>query len=161
MLMKAPLSSQEYWIASEPRGAAFETLLSYCAAVGSYCSLVDQFPHSKKGREARERFLETAKPYLLRIDDVSSWPGSGVLKGTAPLWRFTMGSGLNDLLVAQSKGLYDFQAPKLPEDLAVYRADGSVLLGSVAHEHMGWMNLTDEEKADRWLGLVELRSRGG
>jgi hypothetical protein len=60
-------------------------------------------------------------------------------------------------LVTQSKGLYDFQAPKLPEDLAVYRTDGSVLLGSVAHEHMGWMNLTADEKADRRLGLVELR----
>ena len=74
-----------------------------------------------------------------------------------PLWKFKLDVGLVDLLLVQSKGLYDFLTPKLPEDLAVYRQDGSVLLGSVAHEHMGWMNLTVEEKADRRLGLVELR----
>lgn len=101
-----------------------------------------------------------ANPHLLGINDVNSWPGTGGLKRTVPLWRFAMGAGLVDLLVVQAKGLYDFQAPKLPEDLAVYRADGSVLLVSVAHEHMGWMNLTAEEKADSRLGLVELRSRG-
>ena len=72
-----------------------------------------------------------------------------------------MGADLLDLLLAQSMGLYDFQASKLlPEDFAAYRADGSVLLGSVAHEHMGWMNLTADEKADRRLGLVELKPKG-
>lgn len=158
--MKAVPPSQEYWFASEPRGPALEALLGYCAAMGSYCSLVDTFPHSKKGREARERFLLAAKPHLLGIDDVSDWPGSGVIKGTVPLWRFTMGAGLLDVLVAESKGLYDLRAPKLPEDLAVYRSDASVLLGSVAHEHMAWMNLTADERDDRRLGLVELRPKG-
>lgn len=150
-------SSQEYWIASEPRGSALETLLNYGVAVGSYCSLVDRFPQSRKGREARERFLTEAWPDLLGIDDVTSWPGTGGHKGTVPLWRFALSSGLLNLLTAAAKGLYDFRTPKLPEDLAIYRADGSVLLGSVAHEHMGWMNLTADEKADPRLGLVELR----
>ena len=66
-----------------------------------------------------------------------------------------------ELLLSAAKGLYDFQPPKLPEDLAIYRSDGSVLLGSVAHEHLGWMNLTVEERNDPRLGLVELRLRDG
>ena len=74
-----------------------------------------------------------------------------------PLWRFSIGADLLDLLVAQSNGLYQFRSPKLPEELAVYRSDGSVLLGSAAHGFMGWMNFTAEEKADRRLGVVELR----
>lgn len=60
------------------------------------------------------------------------------------------------MLLATAKGLYDFQAPKLPEDLVVYREDGSVLLGSVAHERMAWMNLAANEINDVRLGLVEL-----
>ena len=80
-----------------------------------------------------------------------------MIKGTVPLWSFRLAPGLVDLLLAQARGLYGFQAPRLPEDLAVYRADGSVLLGSVAHEHMAWMNLTDEEAADPPLGLVDLQ----
>lgn len=101
-----------------------------------------------------------AKPHMLGIDDVSTCHGSGVSKGKTPVWRFAMDASLLELLTAQSQGLYDFQAPKLPEDLAIYRSDGSVLLGSVAHEHMGWMNLTVDEHVDRRLGLVELRPRG-
>jgi hypothetical protein len=155
--MNAQSPSQEYWIASEPRGPALEALLNYAVAVGSYCSFVDLFPKNKKGREAKEGFLMHARPNLLGISDVSSWPGTGDFKGTVPLWRFTMCAGLVDLLTAVAKGLYDFRSPKLPEDLAVYRADGSVLLGSVAHEHIGWMNLTADEMADPRLGLVELR----
>lgn len=153
-------SSIEWWIASEPRGPAFEGLLRYCREIGSHCSLVDLFPRSKNGRAARERFLSLAKPHLLAIDDVSSWPGGGVVKGTAPLWKFTLSEDLLGLLVTVAKGLYDLRSPNLPEDFAVYRADGSVLLGSVAHEHSGWMNLTADEQADRRLGLVELRRRG-
>ena len=157
--MTAPPPFQEYRIASEPRGPALEALLSYSAAVGSYCSLTDQFPRNKKGQEARERFLNCAKPNLLGIDDVNTWPGT-IVNGTVPLWRFRMGADLIDLLCTQSKGLFDFQASKLlPEDFAAYRSDGSVLLGSVAHEHMGWMNLTADERADRRLGLVELRPK--
>ena len=72
-----------------------------------------------------------------------------------------MEPGLLDLLLANAKGLYAFQPPKLPEDFAVYRADGSVFLGSVAHEHIGWMSLNDDDREDPRLGLVELRPRDG
>jgi hypothetical protein len=102
------------------------------------------------------QFFERVGPWLIAIDEVDRWPGSGVIKGTVALYKYRLESGLVDLLLSTSKGLYDFQAPKLPEDLAIYRADGSVLLGSVAHEHLGWMNLTADEKADSRLGLVEL-----
>jgi hypothetical protein len=158
--MPAASPLREYAVWSEPRGPAFEALLSYCAAMGGHCSLVDNFPRSKKGREARARFFESARPHLIGIDDVDRWPGSGLLKGTAPLWKYRLAAGLLDLLLRRSKGLYDFQAPRLPEDLAVYRPDGSVLLGSVAHEHMAWMNLTAGEREDGRLGLVELRFTG-
>jgi hypothetical protein len=159
MTTASPL--REYTIWSEPRGPAFEALLNYCAAMGSHCSLVDTFPHSKKGREAREHFFQSAKPHLIGVDNVDRWPGNGVFKGTVPLWRYRLEAGLLDLLLSRSKGLYGFRAPKLPEDLAAYRRDGSVLLGSVAHEHMGWMNLTAQEGEDPRLALVELRFKEG
>ena len=153
-------SQQRYIIRAEPRGPAFKALLKYCAAMGSYCSLVDNFPRSKKGREASEHFFESAKPSLIGVDDVHEWPGTGPSKGTVPLWKFRLEPGMLDLMIARSRGLYGFQTPKLPEDLAVYRADGSVLIGSVAHEHIGWMNLTAEEREDGRLGLVDLRVMG-
>lgn len=118
--MNPPPASRDYRIAAEPRGPALEALLDYCAAVGSCCSLVDQFPQSKKGRAARERFLSAAQSHLLGIEDVSNWPGTPRVRGTVQLWKFAMDAGMRDVLVAQAKGLYDFRTPKLPEDLAVY-----------------------------------------
>lgn len=158
--MPAASPLREYAVWSEPRGPAFEALLNYCASMAGHCCLVDKFPRSKNGRDARARFFESAKPHLIGVDDVDRWPGSGLLKGTVPLWNYRLEAGLLGLLLSRSKGLYDFQAPRLPEDMAVYRPDGSLLLGSVAHEHMAWMNLTADEKEDRRLGLVELRFTG-
>jgi hypothetical protein len=149
----------EYRIVSEPRGPAFEALLTWCAAVGTSCSLADAGTLKKFG-PLRERLLDRARPWLIGVDDVDRWPGNGVIKGTVPLWRFRLEPGLVELLLAHAKGLYAFFSPKLPEDLAIYRSDGSVLLASVAHEHLGWMYLSAEEKADRGLGLVELHPTG-
>ena len=158
--MTAASPLRDYTIRSEPRGTAFEALLAYCAATGSYCSLVDRFPRSKRGREASAQFFQGAEPYLLGIDEVERWPGDGPYKGHAPHWKYRLEPGLLALLRARATGLYGFQGPRLPEDLAVHRADGSVLLGSVAHEHTSWMTLSAGEKDDPRLGLVELRLQG-
>ncbi len=123
--------------------------------MGSHCSLIDQFPPSVKGRAARAQFLEQSAGCLIATEETQRWPGGGTIKGTTSLWKFRLEPTLRDLLLARAKGLYRLLSPRLPEDLAVYREDGSVLLGSVAHEHMAWMNLTDHERADPRLGLVD------
>ncbi len=158
--MEAVSKRLEYRIASEPRGPAFEALLNYCAATGRHCSLVGGLPRSKKHQAVREQFFEPAEPFLIAVEDVSRWPGGGILKCTVPLWKYRLEPGLVGLLTAQAKGLYSFHQSRLPEDLAVYRSDGSVLLASVAHEHLAWMYLTAAEKADHRLGLVELHPTG-
>jgi len=144
----------EFRIKSEPRGPAFEALLNYCTDVGLSGSLVDRFPSSRKGRDARERFLQLIRPQLMGIEAVTGWPGTSE-QGATPLMRFSLDKMLVSSLSELAKGLYQFHSPNLPEDLAVYRADGSVLLGSVAHEHLGWMLLSDAERADNRLGLVD------
>jgi hypothetical protein len=156
----------EFRIVSEPRGPAYEALLRYCADKGEFCSLVDLFPKSKKWQSARNAFLRQAEPHLLGVEQVDRWPlgtteGGGIQGSAVPLWRFALAPAMVELLATTPRGLYGWTArAKLPEDLAVYKKDGSVLLGTVAHEHIGWMNLTPEEAADRRLGLVELeRSR--
>jgi hypothetical protein len=63
--------------------------------------MVDMFPHSKKGREARDRFFLAVKPHLLGIDDVTTWPGSGVGKGT-----------LIDKLLKEHPNLFGFSVRK-------------------------------------------------
>lgn len=156
------MKTTEFRIVSEPRGPAYEALLDYCATAGGFCSLVDLFPKSKKWQSARADFLRKAEPYLLGMEDTDRWPlgtanGGGISGETVRVWKLSIAPPMIAILQATPRGLYGWTArAKLPEDLAVYRRDGSVLLGTVAHEHIGWMNLTTNEASDPRLGLVEL-----
>jgi hypothetical protein len=43
------------------------------------------------------------------------------------------------------EGLYEWQQPERPEDLALLRRDGTPLLGSSAHERDGFLVLDEDE----------------
>ena len=150
-----------YRIVSEPRGPAYEALVIFCFAAGSSCTLADLFPSSRAGRQARADFLGQAQPYLETTIAAERWPlgepETGDPKRPTPLWRFPLTEGLMQMFLNGPHRLYGWKAPKFPEDLAVYRKDDSVLLGTVAHEHIGWLNLSSEEAADVRLGLLELQ----
>ncbi len=150
-----------YRIVSEPRGPAYEALVHYCVAAGSSCTLADLFSSSRAGRQARADFLGQALPCLETTIAAERWPlgepETGDPKSPTPLWRFALTERLTPVLLSGPRRLYGWKAPRFPEDLAVYRKDGSVLLGAVAHEHIGWLNLSSEEAADVRLGLLELQ----
>lgn len=149
-----------YRIIGEPQRQSYEALIRYCAAEGAFGTLVDQFWTTKAGKAARASFLARAGPYLKAVEIVERWPlnepQSGCAGRPVPLWRFDLTDEMIGLLVECPRGLYGWLNPKLPEDLAVYRIDGSVLLGTVAHEHIGWMNLTSKEASDVRLNQVQL-----
>jgi hypothetical protein len=63
----------------------------------------------------------------------------------ATVLRFAMNMAVQDELIGASDGLYGWQQPALPEDLALLRDDGTVILGSICHEHDAYLELSDEE----------------
>ena len=150
-----------YRIVAEPRGSSYEALVRYCVAEGEFCTLADLFPKSKAGRNARSEFLDHAQSNLKTIEVAGRWPlgepETGDPSKPTPLWRFALTGSMAGSLLNGPRGLYGWKSPKFPEDLAVYRKDGSVLLGTVAHEQIGWMNLSLQEAADVRLGLIELQ----
>lgn len=151
-----------YRIVSEPRGPAYEALIRYCAAEGATGTLADLFPKSRAGEQARAEFIKRAEPDLIATELAGRWPLGEPQTGNpakpTPLWRFGLGGSVLDFLLDGPRGLYRWKAPKFPEDLAIYRTDGTVLLGTVAHENIGWMNLLGPEVLDPRLGLVELQA---
>ncbi len=107
--MGAVSARLEYRIVSEPRGPGFEVLLTWCAATDGTCSLTDTFGHSKKFGPARDRFFDSARPWLIGVDDVDRWPGTGLPRGTLPLWKYRLEAGLvqiNQNLVVQANLSY-------------------------------------------------------
>jgi hypothetical protein len=150
---------RRYRIVSEPRRQSLDALLAFCAAHGAYGTLVDLFPSSAKGISARMDFLAIAEPYL-EFGSVDRWPlgepENGSVGHSLPLWKFPLTSSFVDILAAKARSLYDWKSPKLPEDLAIYRENGTVLLGTVSHECIGWLNLSSQEASSPQLGLVEI-----
>lgn len=161
MIAQKPMGDvrHAFRIVSEPRGAAYEAIIDYCASKGEFGTLIDMFPNSRAGRAARTSFLERTEQHLT-ITLVERWPLTEPETGSPghprPLWKFKLVDAVIDALLDAPCGLFDWKSPKLPEDLAIYRKDGSVLLGTVVHEHIGWMNLSRLEAAETRLGLIEL-----
>ena len=98
---------------------------------------------------------------LAVIDDLASemvavernqhaWPGTlKILSADATRYMFRLSSGSLEILAGNARTLFDWQNPRLPEDLHFMRLDHSPVLGTIAHEDYAWLELSDEEAA-RW-----------
>jgi len=137
-----------YDILEEVEGPSYDALLDFCGRHGRSCSLVVRQDDGE--RESIVRFLQTAQPHLLHVGSQSEWPGTRLSGHSAAVYRYRLSDDLVSLLKTRSRALFDWIAissanRELPEDLAVYRADGSVLLGSTAQECEAWFEFTAEE----------------
>jgi hypothetical protein len=148
----------EYWVKSPPRRQAYQQLIDFCIDNATVACLIDRFDQNRKAQAARQRVIGLLGSHLVAEDLVTSWPGSGSDKPVG-LWQLRADRDLADILKLLASGLDDWQSPNLPEDLHFYRAEGSILLGSVAHEEMAWMKLDKQEATSPALGLIELELR--
>jgi len=72
-------------------------------------------------------------PFLISELKTSSWPGTELFGGFATLKKYSV-SPESIALLNEVKSVYDWLAPKYPEDLAFYK-NGKVLFWSIAHEN--------------------------
>jgi hypothetical protein len=134
-----------YDFLNEPRGAFFKALLDASSKLASHFGLVLQPYGSQWSSEANE-LMTKLEPHLILNQDVSSWPGTQLASGFVyqrNLYRVN-GESIAALLDV-ADGLFDFVGPALLEDLHFLRADGSVLLGTLAQEGVAWMELNEDE----------------
>jgi len=114
------------------------------------------------------RALETFRrlePFLITSRRSNSWPGTTVGTVDQPstpgplVLEYQLVPVSLQILTSRAKGLYDWTAPELPEDLALLRPDTSVWLGSIAHERDAWLELTEPEwkelqQIEPWIAAV-------
>lgn len=137
-----------YWIAQPPDNEAYRLLLDFCAnRCAEYSVVINK--RALPSQEAFE-FLEQAKPFLLSEKQQPSWPGGGTLEpvATATVAYIRVCVESISLLKKASDDLYDWVHPFLPEDLAFYRADGSVMLAVIGHEQAAFLELDQRERTD-------------
>ena len=85
------------------------------------------------------RLIEDLQPWLLSDYSSSSWPGTEISGEKARVKTYEVNPQTIELLKCVSS-VFEWQAPKYPEDLAFYR-DKEVLFGSVAHEGDAWFTI--------------------
>ena len=133
----------------EPHGSAYDLLLGFCAERSKTCSLVQRKP------DQAEHFLSLAQAHLVESRLTASWPGTELIGPIARIHVFALSAGMLELLSTRCRRLYGWLQPDLLEDLATFRQDGSVVLGSIAHEGESWLEITEEEA--RGLSIASLK----
>jgi len=135
-----------YTIAQEPRGEIHRSFLQVAMSYCQFASLVIRA--EDRPTSECQRTLALLRPYLQFEDRRMEWPGTKLLAGPgAHYFQYLYNSTFVESAATLVQGLYDWILPDRPEDLCLYRADGSVWLGSIAHERDAFLNLTPEEFA--------------
>jgi hypothetical protein len=128
----------------EPQGDLLKSLLVGSAELATTCGLIVQgdFPAT----QSASRLAAGLSPYAKDPKKVSSWPGTQLHdEGNAIQYQYVFSQPVAHLLFEAADHLYGWVSPDLPEDLHLLRQDGSVLLGSVAHEHDAWLEMGEDE----------------
>ena len=147
----------EFGFTSEPRERTYHRLIDYALGAGATGLLVVR--HSPKPDASCFDFVRKLQPYVLSATEQAEWPGTRLLDDVALVYTLAFNYPSADLLKGTVSGLDGWKHPELPEDLCVLRDDGSTLLGSIAHERVGWLSVTDTEQESlrrEWQDLYTL-----
>jgi len=130
-------------LVAEPRGTLYFQLLHALALQSSTLLMVvrDGLGLNSTG----EALLANLQPYFQEKKRGLSWPGTTLIGEEATIYRFTLSREVVDVLVAFTDGLFQWQQPMLPEDLAFLRDDGTAILASICHEEDAYLDVTEEE----------------
>lgn len=123
-------------IVDEPAGEVYKRLLDYALRTRSQFSLVwrDQLEFEESARAIARRL----GPDLISEVRTDTWPGTQLLGHLATVRTYRLSANALTGL-REARGLFDWQAPSHPEDLAFYTSDGRAWLGSIAHERAAFV----------------------
>ncbi|MGH7570290.1 MAG: hypothetical protein ACREMK_00405 [Gemmatimonadota bacterium] len=118
-------------IVEEPRGETYSRLLQFALKKNSLFSLVwrEEFDFDTSAMSLEE----TLRSDLLSKRRTGEWPGTRLFGSLAVLRLYRM-SGVTLATLGEAGGLYEWEAPARPEDLAFYMDENTPWLGSIAHE---------------------------
>jgi hypothetical protein len=133
-----------FTVIAEPRDETYYELL---VAAARSCSSASLVVHSNKTYDATAHaLLESLGSEVLQVVTTREWPGTMLSEGhSAEQWTFRLTESTSGQLRTAARGLYDWRMPKLPDDLSFWREDGTLWLGSTAHEQDAFMELAPRE----------------
>lgn len=144
-------SPKEYESETEPQGEAYAQLLNWLAANFDRAQIVRRL-NLPLDRSAKE-VMSQLEPHIIEKKMRSEWPGTVLHGDEAEVVLFHLNNRSLRVLLQSAHGLFDWEQPELPEDLAVLRSDGEAILLTIAHEGLWVLSLTDPE-----LGLLQVEA---
>ncbi len=133
-----------YSFKEEPKHKIYYSLLDFLKTVANEFILVKRMQLEFDNNA--EALLKELSSNLLNKIQANQWPGTKLLgQANAEIYRFKVNLKSIDILKRYSKGLSDWLAPKLPEDLNFFRKDSDLIFGSVIHEKEYWLDLNEAE----------------
>lgn len=133
-------------IVIDPNGEVYKALIALALRDCGSFSLVMR-PKGLNFAQTANQFTEELASHLISDLNASSWPGTALFGETAVVRHYRLDeASARKLLVVNS--LYSWQAPDYPEDLAFYGKDGSVWMGSIAHEEFGFFEIPRHTKSE-------------
>lgn len=151
---------------TDPKGNAYKELIKYAIqrtsqfilGVGGYSTFCgDDYHHIQP---PPPELLDRLQPYLLDVrrvthEEVMSAIENGEVEslldhgmsGAGEFYYYRCCEASGQILAEAVHGLYDWCSP-LPEDLTFLNEDGTLFLGSVAHERMGVLNVEYSERRE-------------
>ena len=133
-----------YTIKNEPKEGVYRDLIRYAMLCCTQFSLVvrSSIPLDEDGSQ----FIQTLKPFLVRTEKTSRWPGTQLIGDFADVSHYQLSSASAELITSVSTGLFQWMQPELPEDLCLFRTPNEPWLVTIAHERDAYVNLTDDER---------------
>lgn len=134
--------TQRFTFSDLPAGQSYQRLLDLAA---KWCTTgqVIVRPELRLSRRGND-LVSALRPHILDELQVAEWPGTILFNQQARAIRFSIVPESVNLL-RSAESLSAWQQPRLPEDLAFFRGDGRLWLGSVVHEKDAFMDLEMSE----------------
>ena len=146
----------QYVFTREPTGAAYVDLLELCGSSAATASLVIR--HGSRLKPDADAVMKRLRQFQTSREERSEWPGTQLIGHTATVYSYRVDEAFVGALRASANGLYQWQHPHLPEDLAFLRSDDRPVLSSIAHERDAYLELTEKERPllERYPRVLEI-----
>ena len=127
-----------------PKGKMYHDLLNCAPNFSSEFLLV--LRPSMSVDESAKTFIAALNSFLISKSELDEWPGTKLLEEVASVYRFKVCAPAIEMLTGASDSLFDWQQPRLPEDLCFLRATGAPWLVTIAHEEDAYFEMSPDEK---------------
>ncbi len=118
------------FLLTEPRGLLYQQLIQLSRKRCATFSLVRRF--GMGWSEEAAKVAAELLPFLQSEQLTKQWLGTRSSQA-AQVWRWSL-TRESALILGKTSGLFDWQQPRLPEDLTFYTPDGRVWMCSCGHE---------------------------